>query len=144
MAEREQQIQRSLNHRLENSNIFGSKKDQRKRYRRIVQEMGARNITLRDLASSEALAQKEPGILDMMRDTEMTMDELVVLQQYSQAIVNQSTKAAEFLRNTAGDAPSTQVELTDNRDNGLSQMSLEELEELRDLLKQQQKIDEVE
>lgn len=135
-------VQRSVNHALEQNNLFGSKKEQRKRYRRIVQELGARHITLNDLISSEALAQKEPGILEMMRDTDMTFDELVVLQQYSQAIVNQSTKAAEFLRNTAGDAPSTQLEVNDNRDSGLSQMSLEELEELRDLLKKQQEDDE--
>ena len=135
-------VQRSVNRALEQNALFGSKKEQRKRYRRIVQELGARNISLKDLVSSEALTQKEPGILEMMRDTEMTFDELVVLQQYSQAIVNQSTKAAEFLRNTAGDAPSTQLEVNDNRDSGLSQMSLEELEELRDLLKKQQEDEE--
>lgn len=125
--------QRAYNKRMEKLNLLGTPKQKRKKYREIVKEMGQRNITLTDIASG--LGDKEKGFLDMMDKTGMTMDEATILQQYSKAIINQDTKAAEFLRDTAGEKPSTQVDLTTKDESGISKMSLEELIELRDLLK---------
>lgn len=116
------------NKRLENINFNGTKQQRRKKYRQIAQEMGMRNITLQDVANG--LGDKEKGFLDMMDKTGMTMDEAVMLQAYSKAIIDRDIRAAEFIRDTAGDKPSTQIEMT-GENNGLSQMSLEELKELK-------------
>ena len=109
--------------------ILGTKTQKRKKYRQLVKEMGQRNITLKDIA----LGEKEKGFLEMIKETELTMDEVMILQQYSKAIVDRDTKAAEFLRDTAGEKPSTQIDLSDN-DNGLSKMSLEELRAMKENL----------
>lgn len=109
--------------------ILGTKTQKRKKYRQLVKEMGQRNITLKDIA----LGEKEKGFLEMIKETELTMDEVMILQQYSKAIVDRDTKAAEFLRDTAGEKPSTQIDLSDN-DNGLSKMSLEELRAMKESL----------
>lgn len=120
--------QKAYNKRLEQINLQGTKKQRRKKYRQIAQEMGMRNITLQDVANG--LGDKEKGFLDMMDKTGMTMDEAVMLQAYSKAIIDRDIRAAEFIRDTAGDKPSTQIEMT-GENNGLSQMSLEELKELK-------------
>lgn len=109
--------------------ILGTKTQKRKKYRQLVKEMGQRNITLKDIA----LGEKEKGFLEMIKETELTMDEVMILQQYSKAIVDRDTKAAEFLRDTAGEKPSTQIDLSEN-DNGLSKMSLEELRAMKENL----------
>lgn len=124
--------QRAYNKKMENSRLLGSTAQKRKRYRQIVKEMGAREITLKDIAEPD-LNGKFKGFLDMLSTTNTTMDEAVVLQQYAKAIVQADTKAAEFIRDTAGDKPSTQIDLS-TEDNGLSQMSYEELISLRDAL----------
>lgn len=126
--------QRAYNKRMEKQNLLGTPKQKRKKYREIVKEMGARNITLQDIASDD-LNGKYLGFLDMMDETGMTMDEAAVLQQYSKAIIDRDTKAVEFLRDTVGEKPSTQLDIKSDDESGLSKMSLEELIELRDLLK---------
>lgn len=120
--------QKAYNKRLEQINLQGTKKQRRKKYRQIAQEMGMRNITLQDVANG--LGDKEKGFLDMMDKTGMTMDEAVMLQAYSKAIIDRDIRAAEFIRDTAGDKPSTQIEVN-GEGSGLSQMSLEELKELK-------------
>ena len=55
---------------------------------------------------------------------------MVVLRQYAEAIVNGSTKAAEFLRDTAGEKPATNIDVTDERQSGIRQMSDDELKAL--------------
>lgn len=113
---------------MEQLNLNGSKKQRRKKYSQIVKDLGERNITLNDIAGG--LGDKEKGFLDMMSETGMTMNEAVVLQQYAKAIINQDTRSAEFLRDTAGEKPSTQIEMSGD-DSGLSKMTLEELRELK-------------
>ena len=117
---------------MEQLNLQGTKKQRRKKYAHIIKEMGVRNITLEDVANG--LGDKEKGFLDMLNKTGMTMDETVVLQQYAKAIIHQDTRSAEFLRDTSGERPSTQVELSTDEP-GISKLSLEELLELRELLK---------
>ena len=96
---------------------------------RCVKNDNIPNITLEDIAHDE----KQKGFYDMMRENNMTLDEMVVLQQYSKAIIDRDTRSAEFIRDTAGEKPSTQIDLS-TEDNGLSKMSLEELRELKSAL----------
>jgi t-SNARE complex subunit (syntaxin) len=108
-------------------------KTRRKKYKDIIKELGECQITLDDIANN----RKTDGFLYLLDKNGATFDEMVVLQQYSKAIIDRDTKSAEFLRDSSGQKPSTQVDLNDNR-SGLAQMSIEELEEMRDLLKKQQ------
>lgn len=117
----------------------GTKKERRKKYKNIIQDMGVRGITFKDIATG--LGAKEKGFAEMVKKNDMTMDEVVVLQQYSKAIIDRDTRAAEFLRDTVGEKPSTQIDMS-VEDSGLSKMSLEELLELRDLLKSAKESDE--
>lgn len=126
--------QRAYNKRMEKQNLLGTPKQRRKKYREIVKEMGARQITLEDI-SKDDFNGKLPGFLDMMDETGMTMDEAAVLQQYSKAIIDRDTRAVEFLRDTVGEKPSQQLDINSTDEGGLSKMSYEELIELRDLLK---------
>lgn len=119
---------------MERQLLTGTPKQKRKRYKQVVEELGARNITLENIANGE----KVPGFLDLIDETGMTMDEVVVLQQYAKAILGCDTKAAEFLRDTVGDKPSTQIDMNNIDESGISKLSLEELMEFRDLLKAQQ------
>lgn len=128
--------QRAYNALREKNNRLGNKKERRRRYKEIIKDMGSRCISLEDIA----LGSKEPGFLDMAKEHDMTMDEMVVLQQYANAIIDRSTKAAEFLRDSAGEAPKNVVEVADNS-SGLSKMSLEELLELKETLKALKKED---
>lgn len=126
--------QRAYNKKMEKQNILGTPKQRRKKYREIVKEMGARQITLDDI-SKDDMNGKLPGFLDMMDKTGMTMDEAAILQQYSKAIIDRDTRAVEFLRDTVGEKPSQQLDINSTDESGLSKMSYEELIELRDLLK---------
>lgn len=125
--------QKSYNKQMEALNAKFTKKEARKKYSEIVKELGERHITLSDIDNN--FSGKERGFIDMLNNTSMTMDDVLVLQQYAKAILHQDTRAAEFLRDTAGEKPSTQVDLSATTEGGLSKMSLEELKELRDLLK---------
>lgn len=116
--------QKSYNTRMENTAIKGNKSYRRRKYKTIIKELGERNISLKDIASG--LGEKEPGFLDLLKTTNATLDDAVILQQYAKAIVDQDTKAATFLRDTAGEAPKQQVEV-ESVGGGLSEMSLDEL-----------------
>lgn len=118
--------QRKYNKTMESRNLHGTPAKRRKKYAAIVKEMGVRGITLDNIAHDE----KQKGFYDMMKECNMTLDEMVVLQQYSKAIIDRDTRSAEFIRDTAGEKPSTQIDLSSD-DNGLSKMSLDELKELK-------------
>lgn len=124
--------QRAYNKRMEKQNLIGTPTKRRRKYKEIVKELGKRQITLNDIASPD-LNGKYPGFLDMMKETSMTMDEAGILQQYAKAILGQDTKAMEFLRDTAGEKPSTQVDLSTD-ESGLSKMSLDDLMALKEAL----------
>lgn len=126
--------QRAYNKKMEQLNLQGTKKARRKKYKAIIEEMGARGITLEDLSNN--LNGKDKGFLDMMSKTGMTMDEALVAQQYAKAIIDKDTRAAEFIRDSVGEKPSQQIDVN-GEVSGLSAMSLDELLELRDLLKKQ-------
>ena len=126
--------QRAYNKKMEQLNLQGTKKARRKKYKAIIEEMGARGITLEDLSNN--LNGKDKGFLDMMGKTGMTMDEALVAQQYAKAIIDKDTRAAEFIRDSVGEKPSQQIDVN-GEVSGLSAMSLDELLELRELLKKQ-------
>lgn len=125
---------RKYNGMMERINRIGTSKERRKKYKHIVEELGARGITLSDI-SDENFNGKSRGFIDMIKKEKMTMDEVVVLQQYAKAIINQDTKAAEFIRDSVGEKPSTVVDMSVGEKSAIEQMSDEELENLRDLLK---------
>ena len=108
-------------------------KANRRKYKDIIKELGKCQISLEDIASGK----KTEGFLYLLDENGATFDEMVVLQQYSKAIVDRDTKSAEFLRDSVGEKPSTQVDVSGMNNNGLSEMSYDELIEMRDLLKKQ-------
>lgn len=123
--------QRAYNKRMEKINRLGNKSARRKKYKDIIKELGARQITLDNVSNGE----KIPGMIDLMKETGMTMDEYVVLGQYSKAILDRDTRASEFLRDSVGEKPSNVIDINSD-DNGLSKMSLEELQAMRAEIKQ--------
>lgn len=101
----------------------------RYKYREIIKEIGSRGITLADICDPDS--PKQRGLLQMMRDpnTPLTYDELLILRQYAEGILEGSTRAAEFIRDTAGERPSNDVNLT-TRTNPISDLSDEEIASL--------------
>lgn len=108
-------------------------KARKKTYKNIIKELGECQISLDDIAKGN----KTDGFLYLLDKNGATFDEMVVLQQYSKAIIDRDTKSAEFLRDSAGQKPSTQVDLNDGRTSGLASMSDDELKEMLALLKNQ-------
>ena len=99
------------------------------RYRELVKLLGENEIKLTTLLDPEESVKNEV-INEMMCNSRLSYDELVVLRQYAEAIVNGSTKAAEFIRDTAGEKPATNIDVTDERQSGIRQMSDDELKAL--------------
>ena len=99
------------------------------RYRELVKLLGENEIKLTTLLDPEESVKNEV-INEMMCNSQLSYDELVVLRQYAEAIVNGSTKAAEFIRDTAGEKPATNIDVTDERQSGIRQMSDDELKAL--------------
>lgn len=124
----------AINGKLEQLARLGTKAQRRKKYKMIIQELGARHISLADIANGD----KMPGFLEMLDKTGSTMDDAVILQQYANAIIDRDTRAAEFLRDTVGEKPSNTVDLTTN-EGGLSKLSDEDLASLLTLLKEKEK-----
>jgi len=117
------------NRTLEGLNYFGKSSHIRKRYRDIIKDLGSRKITLENIAEET----KSKGFLDVLDKNNATLDDAVIIQQYAKAVLSQDTKAAEFLRDTAGEKPSTQVNVSDIN-KGLSDMSSEEIKNHIDTL----------
>ena len=106
----------------------------KKKMKQIAQELGARHITLQDIATQD-FNGKSRGFIDMMEETDMTLDDVVILQQYAKAIINQDTKAAEFIRDTKGEKPATTVDMSVDNKSPIETMTDKELAELKCLLK---------
>lgn len=114
---------------MERRAAMGTSADRKRRYKNIIQDLGTREISLNDLAEGT----KNLGVLDCILSNGGTLDEYVILQQYSKAIVEADTRAAEFLRDTSGQKPTTSVDLATNN-GALSDMTLEELTAFREEL----------
>ena len=124
---------KKYNGMMERINRIGTSKERRKKYKHIVEELGSRGITLNDI-SDENFNGKSRGFIDMIKNEKMTMDEVVVLQQYAKAIIQQDTKAAEIIRDSVGEKPSTVVDMNVEEKAALESMTLEELEDYKLLL----------
>ena len=74
-------------------------------YRTIVRELSDRQIPL-NLLSDESKAK---GLAQMLEEDVCSLSELVILGQFAKAIDDSDTRAAEFLRDTAGHKPQTGV-----------------------------------
>lgn len=137
MTETAKRAVKSRNAKLENLARYGTRKDQHKKWKYITQELSDRHISLSDIANPDS--PKQMGLTQMINNDEITLGEMVMLQQYAEAIENRSTKAAEFIRDTMGEKPSTQLDVNDVSESGISQMSLEDLIALKELLEKQNK-----
>lgn len=105
----------------------------KKKMKQIAIELGQRNITLKDIASTD-FGGKSRGFIDMMDKTGMTMDDVVMLQAYSKAIIDRDIKAAEFIRDTKGEKPATTVDMSVKDKSPIEQMSDKELKAYKELL----------
>lgn len=123
--------QKALNTRRENLAFFGTKKQQHKKWKNVVKELSDREITLGDIADENSPAQYT--LRAIAQENHLTLGELVVLRQYAEAI-HGSTKSAEFLRDTMGEKPSNDVNLTTTQ-SPLASLSDEELHSLLESLK---------
>lgn len=112
------------NQELEAKNAIGTKQQLKKRLRNIAIELGNSKIDLNMI--SEGTKNKE--FLDALDSANATYFDAMMMQQMAKAIVDADTKAAEFIRDTAGEKPSMQVDMNDTS-KGLSQMSTEEIEQ---------------
>lgn len=112
----------------------GTPTEVKKKMKQIAIELGARNITLQNIAQQD-FGGKSRGFIDMMEETEMTLDDVVILQQYAKAIINQDTKAAEFIRDTKGEKPATTVDMSVDNKSPIEKMDDKELAEYKRLLK---------
>lgn len=119
---------------MERANIAENKSKLKSRYRHIIQSLGERQVSINDLAAGT----KNLGVLDAVLSNGGTLDEFVILQQYAKAIVEGDTRAAEFLRDTSGQKPTTSVDLATNT-SGLQEMTLEELTAFREELENAKK-----
>lgn len=112
---------------------LGTPTEVKKKMKQIAIELGARHITLHDIATQD-FNGKSRGFIDMMDKTGMTMDDVVMLQAYSKAIIDRDIKAAEFIRDTKGEKPSTTVDMTVGDKSPIEQMSDKELAAYKELL----------
>lgn len=117
------------NNAMERLSLTETPAKRKRRYKNIIQDLGEREISLNDLS----IGTKNQGVLDTILSNGGTLDEFVILRQFAKAIVDGDTKAAEFLRDTSGQKPTTSVDLATNA-GGLSEMSLEDLRALREEL----------
>lgn len=113
---------------------LGTPTEVKKKMKQIAIELGARHITLQDIAAQD-FNGKSRGFIDMMDKTGMTMDDVVMLQAYSKAIIDRDIKAAEFIRDTKGEKPSTTVDMSVHDKSPIEQMSDDELKAYSELLK---------
>lgn len=87
-------------------------------YRTIVRELSDRQIPL-NLLSDESKAK---GLAQMLEEDVCSLSELVILGQFAKAIDDSDTRAAEFLRDTAGYKPQTDVTV-EHKTRGLASLT---------------------
>ena len=87
-------------------------------YRTIVRELSDRQIPLNLLSD----ASRAKGLAQMSEEDVCTLSELVILGQFAKAIDDSDTRAAEFLRDTAGYKPQTDVTV-EHKTQGLASLT---------------------
>lgn len=99
-------------------------------WRTLTQAMGEMSVPMDALLDIDSYA---PEFTQLLQQEDITLAELVVLKQYARAIKDGDTKAATFLRDTAGFAPVKEVAVS-NEPAGLQSLSEEELKSLLAML----------
>lgn len=102
-------------------------------YRTIVRELSDRQIPL-NLLSDESKAK---GLAQMLEEDVLSLSELVILGQFAKAIDDSDTRAAEFLRDTAGYKPQTDVTV-EHKTQGLASLTDTQLLTLLQVLNPEQ------
>ena len=87
-------------------------------YRTIVRELSDRQIPLNLLSDGS----RAKGLAQMLEEDVCTLSELVILGQFAKAIDDSDTRAAEFLRDTAGYKPQTDVTV-EHKTQGLASLT---------------------
>ena len=95
-------------------------------WKTLIAAMGEMQVPLSALAE---MKQYAPEFTAMLVNEDVTLADLVLLQQYAKAIQEGDTKAATFLRDTAGMAPIKEVSVS-SEPTGLQSLSDEELRAL--------------
>lgn len=95
-------------------------------WRTLITAMGEQKIPPSALTE---IKQYAPEFAELIANDDVTLAELVLLQQYAKAIKEGDTKAATFLRDTAGMAPIKEVSMSVEQ-KGLQSLSDEELRTL--------------
>lgn len=119
----------------ERLNLQRDKKANRKMWKQIIHDLGSRKISIENIANGEKMG----GIEQVMEENNATLNDLVVLSQYAKAIITQDTRAAEFLRDTGGEKPTNDINVTNNSNDFFADMSIEDLENLKTLVKNDKK-----
>lgn len=112
------------NNYLESNRLYGSKVSRNKKWATITKELGERNISMKDIYEGK----KAEGVKEVFGDNQFTLAEATILGQYLKSIYDQDTRAAEFVRDTAGEKPKVQLEV-ENKGNPFEGVSTEELTE---------------
>lgn len=99
-------------------------------WRVITKVLGECGIPLDEVDKLDAYGG---DLVHLVNADYITLSDLVVLGQYARAIRDGDTKAATFLRDTAGYKPATDVTI-EHRDSGIESLSDEQLESLLDKL----------
>lgn len=99
-------------------------------WRSLITAMGEQKIPA---AALTEIKQYAPEFMQLLENDDVTLAELVLLQQYAKAIKEGDTKAATFLRDTAGMAPIKEVSMSVEQ-KGLQSLSDEELRTLLDAI----------
>lgn len=124
-----ERLKASHNSAMERLNLTETPGKRKRRYKNIIQDLGERMITLEELGEGT----KNIGVLDSVLSNGGSLDDYVILQQFAKAIIEGDTRAAEFLRDTSGQKPTTGVDLVTNG-GGLAEMSTEDLMALKESL----------
>lgn len=105
----------------------------KRRWRELTKELGERKITMANIALNE----KEVGLDEFFKENEVSLKEAVILRQYARAVVTGDVRSAEFLRDTSGEKPTTELSVQEHR-SPLSELSLDELKLLIKHFKEEQ------
>lgn len=128
-------MSKAYNAHREANSLFSkvSRRQQKRKLKTIIEDIGSRDIPISTILDPED--PKYKGLTHILKENDATLDEIMILGQYAKAIHAQDTKAAEFIRDTKGEKPSTQIDLSS--ESPLSALSTDELIAMRDRLLEQ-------
>lgn len=114
--------EKGRNTMLENFGLYGSKASRTRKWAEIAKDLGERQISLKDVYEGK----KAEGVKEVFKDNQVTLAEATIFGQYLKSVYDLDTRAAEFVRDTAGEKPKVQVEL-EQKTNPFDGISTDEL-----------------